>query len=194
MNVDWKDRRLRGVAFVAAHVAGVAMIFGFVILPIREFFTDRDARIAEQGLQLARLEAVASQEANVRAMAHQVDAEVQKGEFLVGTSDGLISAELQTHLKGFAEPAGAHVRSVQSLPAKAAGQIKYSGSRIELNGSIVSLHKAIHEIEGARPFLFITSANMKLALPAGRPNSAEEPAIQVQLDVFAPMRVEARSP
>jgi general secretion pathway protein M len=194
MNFDWKDRRLRGVAFVAAHVAGVAMIFGFVILPIREFFTDRDARIAEQGLQLARLEAVASQEANVRAMAHQVDAEVQKGEFLIGTSDGLISAELQTRLKGFAEPAGAHVRSVQSLPAKAAGQIKYSGSRIELNGSIVSLRKAIHEIEGARPFLFITSANMKLALPAGRPNSAEEPAIQVQLDVFAPMRVEARSP
>jgi hypothetical protein len=43
-------------------------------------------------------------------------------------------------------------------------------------------------------YLFITSANMKLALSAGRPNSAEEPAIQAQLDVFAPMQIEGRSP
>ena len=63
----------------------------------------------------------------------------------------------------------------------------------ELNGSIVSLRKAIHEIEGARPLLFIASANMKFALPAGRPNSAGDPAIQMQLDVFAPMRVEGLS-
>jgi general secretion pathway protein M len=194
MNLDWKDRHLRGAVFVAAHLAALAMIFGFLVLPIREFFADRDARIAEQRLQLARLEAITSQETNVRVMARQVDAEVQKGEFLVGSSDGLIGAELQTRLKGFAEPAGAHVRSAQSLPAKEAGQIKYSGSRIEINGSIRALRKAIHDIEGARPYLFITSANMKLALPTGRPNSAEEPAIQVQLDVFAPMQLEGRSP
>lgn len=194
MKLDWKDRRLRRAVFVAAHLAALAMIFGFVILPIRDLFADRDARIAEQRLQLARLEAIASQEENVRAMARQVDAEVQKGEFLVGSSDGLIGAELQTRLKGFAEPAGAHVRSVQSLPAKEAGQIKYSGSRVEIYGNIKTLRKAIYEIERARPYLFIASATMKLALSAGRPNGAEEPAIQVQLDVFAPMQVKARIP
>jgi hypothetical protein len=194
MNFDWKDGRLRGAVFVAAHLALLVGIFGFVIVPIREFFTDRNARIAEQRLRLARLEGIVSQEANVRAMAHQVDTEAQKGEFLIGASDGLISAELQTRLKGFAESAGAHVRSAQNLPPKAMGEIKYSGSRVEIYGTIQALRKAIHGIEGARPYLFITGASMKLALPAGRQNSTEEPAIQAQLDVFAPMQMEGRTP
>jgi len=191
---DWKNRRVRRAVFVVAHLAVLATVFGFVILPIREFFADRDARIAEQQGQLARLEGVASQEANVRAMARHVDAEMQKGEFLVGASEGLISAELQARLKGFAEQAGAHVRSAQNLPAKTAGQLKYSGIRVEINGNIQALRKAIHGIEGARPYLFITGANMKLALPAGRPNSSEEPALQAQLDVFTPMQIEGHSP
>jgi general secretion pathway protein M len=194
MNFDWRDRRLRGSIFVAAHLAAAAAVFGFVILPIREFFADRDAHIAEQRLQIARLEGIASQDANVRAMARQVDNEAQKGEFLAGTSEGLISAELQTRLKGFAESAGAHVRSVQNLPAKDIGQIKYSGSRTEIYGNIQAIRKAIHGIEGARPYLFIANASIKQALSTGRPNSAEEPVIQAQLDVFAPMRIEGHSP
>ncbi len=194
MNLDWKDRRVRGAVFVAMHLAALATIAEFVVLPIREFFADRDARIADQRIQLARFEGIASQAANVGGMAHQVDPEAQKGEFLVGPSDGLIGAELQARLKGFTESAGAHVRSAQNLPAKAVGQIKFSGSRVEIYGNIQALRKAIHGIEGARPYLFITSANMKLALSAGRPNSAEEPAIQAQLDVFVPMQIEGRSP
>jgi Type II secretion system (T2SS), protein M subtype b len=194
MNFDWKDRRLRRTVFVVMHLAVLATIFGFVILPIREFLADRDAHIAEQHLQFARLESIAVQEANVRDMARQVDAEMRKGEFLVGSSDGLISAELQTRLKSSAESAGAHVRAAQNLQAKTAGQLKYSGTRVEIYGNIQALRKAIHEIEGARPYLFITGASMKLALPAGRPNSPEEPAIQAQLDVFAPMQIEGRGP
>jgi hypothetical protein len=191
---DWKNRRVRRAVFVVAHLAVLATVFGFVILPIGEFFADRDDRIAEQRSQLARLERIAAQEANVRDMARQVDAEMQKGEFLVGSSDGLISAELQTRLKGFAESAGAHVRSAQNLPAKDVGRIKYSGSRVEIYGNIQALRKTIHGIEGARPYLFIAGANLKLALSAGRPNSPEEPAVQAQLDVFAPMQIEGRSP
>jgi Type II secretion system (T2SS), protein M subtype b len=194
MNFDRKDRRLRRAVFVVAHLAALAAIFGFVILPIREFFADRDAHIAEQRLQLARLEGIASQGANVRTMALQVDADMQKGEFLVGSTDGLISAELQTRLKGFAESAGAHVRSAQTLPPKDVGQIKYSGSRVEIYGNIQALRKAIHGIEAARPYLFITGANLKPALSAGRPNSAEEPAVQAQLDVFVPMWIEGHDP
>jgi general secretion pathway protein M len=194
MKLDRKSKRVRGTVFVVAHLAVLAMIFGCVLLPIRELFADRDAHIGEQDLQLARLEGIASQQASVRALARQIDVEAQKGEFLVGSSDGLISADLQTRLKFFAEAAGAHVRSAQNLPVKTVGQVKYSGSRVEIYGNIQALRKAIHGIEGARPYLFITSANMKLVLPAGRPNSAEESTTQAQLDVFAPMQIEGRGP
>ncbi|MBV9970183.1 MAG: hypothetical protein JO228_09380 [Xanthobacteraceae bacterium] len=195
MKGDWtRSKRTRGAMFVMAHVATLAMIIDLVVLPIREFFAERDAHIAEQRTQLARLEGITSQEANLRAMAREVDVETRKGEFLIGSSDGLISAELQTHIKAITESAGAHVRSAQNLPLKAVGQIKYSGSRVDIVGNIQALRKAIHGIEGARPYLFVTTADMKLALPAGRPNGAEEPAIQAQIDVFAPMELGRSNP
>jgi hypothetical protein len=86
------DKRTRRAIFLAAHLAASAMLAGLAVLPIHEFFAERDGRIAEQRALLARLQGIASQEANVHAMAHQVDAELQQGEFIVGSSDGLVNA------------------------------------------------------------------------------------------------------
>jgi general secretion pathway protein M len=195
MKLDWIHRKsFRGTIFVVTHLAALTMILGFVLLPIQEFFADRDAHIAEQRKQLARIEGILSQEQNVHAITRQVDAETQQGEFLAAASEGLVSAELQARIKGFTESAGAHVRSAQNLPPKAVGSTRYSGSRVEIYGDTKALRKALHGIERARPYLFVAGANMKLGLPAGRPNGAEEPSIQVQLDVFAPTQIEGRNP
>jgi general secretion pathway protein M len=191
MNLGWwNDKRMRRVMFVAAHLTAFMILVGFVVLPIHDYFADRDNRIAEQRVLLARLEAVAAQDANVKSMAHQAEAQVQQGEFLVGSSEGLVNANLQTRLKGFSESAGAKVRSAQSLPPKTIEQIKFSGSRIEIYGGIKSVQKAIFAMEGAKPYLFVTGAVMKSALPTSRPNVPEEPVIQAQLDIFAPMQIE----
>jgi general secretion pathway protein M len=190
MNFHWRfDKRMRRAVFLAVHLAASALLAGLAVLPIHEFFAEREGRIAEQRTLLARLRGIASQEANVQAMAHQVDVEAQQGEFIVGSGDGLVNAELQTRLKSFSESAGAHIRSAQSLPPKTVEQVKYSGSRIDIYGSIQAVRKAIHAIESAKPYLFVAGADMKLALPTGRPGAAEEPVIQVQLDVFAPMQI-----
>jgi general secretion pathway protein M len=191
MNLGWRlDKRMRRVLFLAAHLAAFIIFVGFVVLPIHDFFADRDNRIAEQRVLLARLEAVAAQDASVKSMAQQAEAQVQQGEFLIGSSEGLVNANLQTRLKGFSESAGAKVRSAQSVPPKTIEQVKYSGSRIEIYGGIKSVQKAIFAIEGARPYLFISGAVMKTALPTGRPGISEEPLIQAQLDIFAPMQIE----
>jgi general secretion pathway protein M len=188
----WFDKRTRRAIFLAAHATAVMMFVGLVVLPIHNFFADRNDRIAEQLVLLARLEAIAAQEANVKLVAHQAEMQAQQGEFLVGSSEGLVNADLQTRLKGFCETAGAKVRSAQSLPSKTIEQIKYSGSRIDIYGGIKSIQKAIHAIEAARPYLFVSGAVMKSAPPAGRPGYPEEPVIQAQLDIFAPMQIESR--
>src|SRR5271154_4759255 len=111
MKLNWPaDKRARQAIFLGAHFAAFLMLFGLVILPISDFFADGDIHIAEQRAQPARLEGVASQEANVHAMSNQVDAEAHLDEFLVGSSEGLVNAELQTRLKGFTDSAGARVR------------------------------------------------------------------------------------
>jgi hypothetical protein len=190
MKFNWHpDERMRRVIFLAAHLAAFVTCLALVILPIGDFFADGDARIAEQRTQLARLESIVSQEAHVRAVAQQHDAEAQQGEFLVASSEGLVNAELQTRLKSFTESAGARVRSAQNLPPKTADQVRYSGSRIEIYGSLQAIRKTIHAIEGAKPYFFVAAADMKLALPTGRPGAVDEPVIQAQLDVFAPMQI-----
>jgi general secretion pathway protein M len=167
-------------------------IFGFVVIPICDFFADRNSRIAEQRVLLARLEAIAAQDANVQSMARRPDAQLQRGEFLIGPNEGVINADLQTRLKALTQAGGARLRSAQSLPAKANDQIRYSGSRIDIYGSLQSIQKTIYAIESATPYLFVTGAVIKLSLPSNRPGVVEEPVIQAQLDIVGPMHIEGR--
>jgi general secretion pathway protein M len=188
------DKRMRRAMFLAAHLTAIAALVGSVVLPICDVFADRDNRIAGQRALLVRLDAIAAQEANVKSMAQRMEAQVQHDEFLEGSSEGLVNANLQTRLKSLSESAGAKVRSAQSLPPRTMQQIKYSGSRIEIAGGIKSIQKAIYAIEGAKPYLFVTGAVMKSAPPTGRPGVPEEPVIQAQLDIFVPMQIEGRDP
>ncbi len=186
------DKRIRRAAFVAGHLAVFAFFFVLVGMPICDFFAGRESGIAEQRTLLARLEAIAGQYANVQDMARRPDAQLQRGEFLIGPNEGVINADLQTRLKGLTEAAGARLRSAQNLPTKANDQIKYSGSRIDISGSLQSIQRAIFAIESATPYLFITGAVIKQGLPTNRPGVVEEPVIQAQLDIVGPMQIEGR--
>jgi general secretion pathway protein M len=107
---------------------------------------------------------------------------------------GVINADLQTRLKGLAEGAGARLRSAQTLPTKSNEQIKYSGSRIDISGSLQSIQRAIYAIETATPYLFITGAVIKTASAPSRPGLVEEPVIQAQLDIVGPIEIGGRDP
>src|SRR5262249_56321953 len=93
-------------------------IIAFLVLPVRGFFAERDAQIASQRALLARFTATAAQQTRVQAATHEADAQVEQGEFLVGTNEGVIVADLQTRLKATAEAAGAPPRPAHSPPAE----------------------------------------------------------------------------
>lgn len=183
------NRWPRRLAFLAGNLA-VALVIAFAcILPVRDFFADRDQQIVEQRMMLSRFKAVADQEATVHAASRQTAAD--HAEFLVGRNEGVISADLQTRLKGIAEASGAKLRSVRSLPAKSDEQLKYVGSRIELFASLAAIHRAIHAIENAKPYLFVKGAVIRLSPPIGQTGVLQEPIIEAQLDVFGAVHIEA---
>jgi hypothetical protein len=62
------------------------------------------------------------------------------------------------------------------------------GSRVELQGSIPAVHRAIAAIEGIKPYLFVRAALLKPAPIAGRPDLPQEPLIDAELDVFGALR------
>jgi len=196
MKCSWcTDKRARRLAFLAGNATAFAALLLVFLMPIRDFFVDRDAHIAEQRLLLARLEAIVAQNANVQSTQRQLGTEMQGGEFLPGVNEGAINADLQTRLKGFTEGAGARLRSMQGLPPKSSDRIKYSGARVEIQGSMQTLQRAIFSIENAKPYLFVMNAEIKPALSAGNAAGvAQEPVIQAQLDVFAPISIEGQGP
>jgi general secretion pathway protein M len=178
----------RRALFVLGNLVICVAIVGFVLLPVYTLFADRESRIEEQRKVLMRLAAVAEQAANVQSIASDTKAQMQGGEFLVGPNENVISADLQTKLKAVAEAGGAKLRAVQALPVKSVDQIRYSGSRIEIFGSLQSIVKAVHAIESLKPYLFITGAALKSPPPL-RPGVSEEPVVQAQLDVFGAVQV-----
>jgi hypothetical protein len=188
-----KDLRRRAL-FLLGNLAMCVVIVVGIAMPIHAFFVDRDNRIADQLKVLARLSAVAAQAANVQSIVSDTSAEMRGGEFLTGPNENVISADLQTRLKAVTEGAGARSRAAQALPLKTVDQIKYSGSRIEIFGSLPAIHRAVHAIESAKPYLFITSAAIKVSPSVGNPGIPGEPVMQVQLDIFGAMQVNGREP
>jgi general secretion pathway protein M len=184
----------RRMTFLLVNAALVFPIVVFVVLPIQSVFSDRDGQIADRSAVLARLTAIASQEANVQALASDTNAQIPGDEFLSGPNENVISADLQTRLKAMTDAAGARSRAVQALPTKTSEQIRYTGSRIELFGTIQSVQRAVYAIESAKPYLFITGAVIKPLPVTNRPGVSEEPNIQAQLDIAGAIQVGGKSP
>jgi len=187
----WRDNVwFHRVVFVAANLAAAVVILGIATL-IVDFFGDRDAEIAEQHALLGRLKTLVAQESRIQAVARDIEAKLQGAEFLHGVNDGVVNADLQTRVKGIAEAAGARVRSVQALPAKNVAQVRYVGARIDIYGSLQSIHRTVYAVENEKPYLFVTAASLRPLAAVNRPG-AQEPILQAQLDVVGVVATDER--
>jgi len=197
--IAWRDRPwLRRSAFVSGNVGAGLAVAAFLALPVYGFFAERDARIAGERLLLARLSAVAAQHPRVDAAAREADAQIERGEFLLGTNEGVVVADLQTRLKAIAEAAGARLRSVQSLPAKTRAEVRYVGARLDVYGPVAAIQRTLHTVEAGTPYLFVDAAVVRAAPPVNTQGvahaPAQEPVIDAQLDVFGAVQLKAREP
>jgi general secretion pathway protein M len=195
----WRERPwLRRATFVAGNFLVALMIATFVAMPVQAFFAERGVQIASQRTLLARFAAIAAQQSRVQAAAQEADAQVERGEFIVGTNEGVIVADLQTRLKTMVEAAGARLRSVQSLPPKTREDVRYVGARLDVYGPIAAIQRTLHAVEAGTPFLFVDAAVVRAAPsvnPAALPNTtAQEPVIDAQLDVFGAVHLKGREP
>jgi hypothetical protein len=192
MSGQWQDARwLRRSLFVTINLAACSAILVLVAQPIYGLFAERDAQIATLGETLARMNAIASRKVDVDALGRQVDAESDLGEFLAAANEGAANAAFQARLKTMAEAAGARVRSVQGLPAKVNGQVRYIGARIDLYGALGAVQKTVYAVESGKPYLFVSNASIRLSPSVGAQAVMTEPVINTQLDIFGAMGMES---
>jgi hypothetical protein len=178
---------------VLANLVACVLAFTVVIEPIRTVFAERDSHILSQRKALARLQAIAGQFETIRSVSADTNKDLRSGEFLVGTSENVISAELQTRLKTIMEGAGAKPRAVQALPARTADRVRYIGARIEVTGTIQAIYRSVYGLESAKPYLFISGATIRPAAPVTKPEIVE-PVLQAQLDVFGAVQIADHQP
>jgi len=192
MITQWHDTVwLRRIVFLGLNVAACLAVFLLVVNPIRAVFLEQDVEIAMRSETIARMNAIANRESDVEALARQVDAESDLGEFLAGANEGVANAALQARLKTMTEAAGARVRSIQGLQPRNNGEIKYIGARIDLYGALGAVHKAIYAVESGKPYLFVSTASIRLSPSVGAQAAKTEPVIDAQLDVFGAVQMES---
>jgi hypothetical protein len=195
----WRERPwLRRLAFIGGNATAALAFAGFLVMPVQAFFAERDAKIVSSRTLLARFAAVAGQQTRVEAAAREAEAQVENGEFLIGTNEGVIVADLQTRLKAMAEAGGARLRSVQSLPPKTRDEVRYVGARLDISGPLAAVQRTLHAVEAGTPYLFVDAAVVRVAPPTNTQGLAnatpQEPLIDAQLDVFGAVQLKGRAP
>jgi len=185
-----KNVWLRGCLFALVNAAALSGLLCLFAWPIQALFADRDDQISQQRAVLVRLNAIAAQRATVAGLAAQ-SASDGSAEFLQGGNDGVAAANLQTMVKGMAEPTGARLRSVRTIPTRLQEDMKFIGVHLEITGTIQAVYQTVRTIETAKPFLFIESALLR---PTQRvamtpPGVSAEPTIDAQLDIVGAMQI-----
>lgn len=180
----------RQIAFFVAHALVAVMLYWFWYMPTKDFFAERDMRIANQKSLLQRLESLAAREGEIEQLIAKVNTDLNQGEFLDGTNHGTIAADLQTKLKSIAEGSGARLMSAQSLAPGSTNGPRSVGVRIDLLGTHAAIQRTIHTIETAKPYLFVTTATLKQ--PAGNAalNPANEPQIEARLELVGQLKAD----
>ncbi len=156
MTALWQDKPwLRRAAFVGGNLAGLFAIITLIVMPLQSLFAERDARIARQAEILARARAIAERAPDIERLAREGSADIARGEFLLGTNEGVAAAGLQARLKTMAVAAGARLRSEQGLPAINEGPLRYLGARLQISGPLQAIQRTTHAAAAARPYLFV---------------------------------------
>lgn len=179
-------RWFRSTAFLAANLAIALGLWFLTAAPAITMISTRAARIRSQEAALSRFQAMIAAGPKVARFAARLKLDASNDAFLQGSNQGVIDAALQERLKTVAERSKTQVKSVQTLSTRTIGGLDYSGARIEVSGSIKGIQSTVYAIENSKPWLFITSAIMRV-VDSGRNAPSEEPKLQAQFDVYGVM-------
>jgi hypothetical protein len=191
---NWLDiAGVRKALFLALNgLAGVAL-YALLVAPIQDFLASRESYISDQQALVARFASIAAEEAKVQASLGEIGTQLKRGEFLAGANDGVVSADLQTRLKGMAESTGSRLRTIQTLPAETRDQIKYLGARLEIFGPLKAIQRTLHAVETGTPYLFVMAAVVRPSTPIGNQTMLQEPVIDARLDIYGAVQLQGGS-
>jgi len=134
----------------------VAAVYLAAVAPLIGLYADREARLTDRQVLLARLHTVAAQLPALQTRLAELQASASARKITVdGSSDALASANLQSRLQAIAASSGVAISSTEGLPAENRAGYRRLGLRVAVNGEYHSIVRMLAAAEKANPPLII---------------------------------------
>jgi general secretion pathway protein M len=166
---------------ILALVAGA--IYFAILSPVLAFYDSNAGRLEQRRELVRRAQNAANDLPRLRVLAKQrANSSRNLNLLLVGASDAVASAALQSSLKDMFEDEGAKLTSAATMPPETEGAFRRVGVRITFSGDLQLLTTVLLGIEAAHPVLAV--GNLELHIAADSENEDEDPSLAIALDVF----------
>jgi len=170
-------------AALAVLMIAVAAAYFTILSPILSLYAGSAERLEQRRELLRRDRNAVGDLPRLRALAKEHTKTAQSDDLLlIGETDAVAAAELQSALKEMIEENGARISSATTLPSALAGGFQRVGVRVAFSGGLVALTTVLAGIEGARPFFSLGNLDLHVVNAAERGD--EDPNLDIALDVF----------
>jgi hypothetical protein len=168
-------------------VAGVLLlgaIYFVVVSPLSSYYEKTAQRVVEREELVHRYQDAVRDLPRLRAAeALAKDQPPGRDLLLIGSTDSVAAAALQSALKVLVELEGAKLNSAEMLPPEAGENVvRRVGVRVAFTGNLRLLATVLEGVEATRPFLSVGNLNVRTA--GDLDDKDEDRALGVVMDVF----------
>ena len=132
--------------------------------PLLDRYGERAEMLAQRAALARRMAELAATLPALRQQAEAAASNPAEPVLLDSDTDPVASAALQERLQAMFAAAGAHISSVETLPAEEAGVYRKIRLRLTLTASWPALIALFEEIDGAMPRLLVDDLQLQPAL------------------------------
>jgi hypothetical protein len=169
-----------------ALVAGVLLlgaIYFVVVSPLSSYYEKTAQRVVERQEVVQRYQNGARDLPSLRAAAQESDQLLSRDLLLIGSTDAIAAASLQSALKVLVELEGAKLKTAEMLPAETGENVvRRVGVRVAFTGNLTLLATTLEGVEATRPFLSV--GNLSIHSAADPDNEGEDQALAIVMDVY----------
>jgi hypothetical protein len=181
---------VRRAAAVGLLVAVLALLWLAIAAPLLQAQAEAEDTIARLTPLLERSRVVEEQIPQLQDELQQVKSRGgSDASFLQGSSEAIVTAQLQARLKTAIEQANGNLRSIQVLPVREEGPYRRVTVRADTLMNLAALRNALYDVEASTaPYLFVDGIEVRRQEQSAANKQSDDPALAVRMDISGFLR------
>lgn len=139
----------------------ILFVLFYLFVPLGNFYLEKNDSLQTLQQQLSRFEYLVANEEKINAELKRIDELGSDGDlFLTGNKKSIASANLRGFINEAVKRSGGQLVSSQDYDAETIDSATAIGLRLQVNGEVKNLVDLLHELESARPIIFIDNLSV----------------------------------